>query len=125
MKAITRSRYGPADVLELRDIDPPQVGEGEVLVRVHAAAVDPGVWIFMTGRPLAVRLATGLRRTRVPVLGRAVAGVVAAVGTGVTRLHPGDEVFGTCQTGSLAEFATARQDRLAAKPANLAFRARR
>jgi NADPH:quinone reductase-like Zn-dependent oxidoreductase len=68
-----------------------------------------------------VRLATGPRRPRLPGLGRAVAGVVAEVGTGVTRLRPGDEVYGTCETGSFAEFATARESRLAVKPVNLTF----
>jgi NADPH:quinone reductase-like Zn-dependent oxidoreductase len=121
MKAITRDVYGTADVLRLRDIDKPRIRDGEVLVEVRAAGVDPGVWIFMTGLPLAVRLASGPRRPKVPVLGRAVAGVVAAVGAGVTRLRPGDEVYGTCQSGSFAEYATAREQRLALKPANLTF----
>jgi len=121
MKAIAHDAYGPADLLGLRDIDPPSIGDDEVLVEVHAASVDPGVWVLMTGRPMAVRLAYGLRRPRVAVLGRAVAGVVAAVGATVTRLRPGDEVYGTCGSGSFAEFATARQHRLAVKPANLSF----
>ncbi|MBF9127803.1 NAD(P)-dependent alcohol dehydrogenase [Plantactinospora sp. S1510] len=121
MKAIAHDVYGPADLLELRDLDMPSIGDDEVLVEVRAAGVDPGVWILMTGRPMAVRLAVGLRRPRVAVLGRAVAGVVAAVGAGVTRLRPGDEVHGTCESGSFAEFARARQHRLAPKPANLTF----
>jgi NADPH:quinone reductase-like Zn-dependent oxidoreductase len=121
MKAIVRDVYGSADVLEHRDIDQPAIGDDEVLVQVRAAAVDPGVWIFMTGQPMAVRLAIGLRRPRAVGLGRAVAGVVAAVGAGVTRLHPGDEVFGTCESGSFAEYAAARQHRLAPKPAGLTF----
>ncbi|MFG3423307.1 NAD(P)-dependent alcohol dehydrogenase [Micromonospora sp. NPDC048063] len=121
MKAIVHDVYGPADVLELREVDKPSVGDDEVLIEVRAAGLDPGVWIFMTGRPMAVRLAAGLRRPKVAVLGRAVAGVVVAVGAGVTRLRPGDEVYGTCQSGSFAQYATARQHRLAPKPANLTF----
>jgi NADPH:quinone reductase-like Zn-dependent oxidoreductase len=121
MKAITRDRYGPADVLELRDIDKPPISDDEVLVEVRAAGVDPGVWILMTGRPMAVRLAVGLRRPKVAGLGRAIAGMVAAVGANVTRLRPGDEVYGTCESGSFAGYATARQQRLALKPANLTF----
>jgi NADPH:quinone reductase-like Zn-dependent oxidoreductase len=117
MKAIAHDAYGTADLLELRDLYQPSIGADEV----HAAGVDPGVWILMTGRPMAVRLAVGLRRPKVTVLGRAVAGVVAAVGAGVTRLSPGDEVYGTCESGAFAEFATARQHRLAPKPANLTF----
>ena len=121
MKAITRDRYGPADALDLRDVDRPAIGPDDVLVEVRAAGVDPGVWILMTGRPMAVRLAVGLRRPKVAVLGRAVAGVVAAVGAGVTRLRAGDEVYGTCESGSFAEYAVARQHRLTPKPANLTF----
>ncbi len=121
MKAIVQDAYGPADRLELRDIDQPTPGAGEVLLEVRAAGVDPGVWIFMTGQPYLVRVASGLRRPKVRVRGRAVAGVVAAVGAGVTGLRPGDEVYGTCGSGSFAEYATARQDRLAAKPASLSF----
>ncbi|PWU49864.1 NAD(P)-dependent alcohol dehydrogenase [Micromonospora sp. S4605] len=121
MKAIVHDTYGPADVLQLRDIDQPAIGDDDVLVQVRAAAVDPGVWIFMTGRPYLARLASGLRRPRVPVLGRDLAGVVAAVGPRVTRFRPGDEVFGTCLRGAYAEFASAPQRRLAHKPANVSF----
>jgi NADPH:quinone reductase-like Zn-dependent oxidoreductase len=121
MKAIARSVYGPARTLELRTVDRPSIGDGEVLVDVRAAGVDPGVWIFMTGRPYAVRLASGLRRPRVPVLGLDVAGVVSAVGARITRFRPGDEVYGTCRSGSFAEFASARERQLAAKPASLSF----
>ena len=122
MKAIIQDVYGPADVLALRDIDRPSVGDDEVLVRVRAAGVDPGVWHLMTGRPYLLRaVGFGLRRPKVPVRGRDLAGVVEAVGARVTRLRPGDEVYGTCESGSFAEYATARQDRLAIKPANLSF----
>jgi NADPH:quinone reductase-like Zn-dependent oxidoreductase len=121
MKAIARDRYGPAETLELRDTEPPVPGTGEVLVEVRAAGVDPGVWIFMTGSPYLVRLGSGLRRPRVPGLGRAVAGVVAAVGPGVTGFQPGDEVYGTSGSGSYAEFATVPVRRLARKPGNLSF----
>ncbi len=81
MKAIVQDVYGPADVLELRDIDRPSVGDDEVLVRVRAAGVDPGVWHLMTGRPYLLRaVGFGLRRPKVPVRGRDLAGVVEAVG---------------------------------------------
>ncbi|GAB3883391.1 hypothetical protein GCM10027612_15420 [Microbispora bryophytorum subsp. camponoti] len=117
MKAIVQDTYGPADVLELRDIDRPSIGDEEVLVEVRAAAVDPGVWVLMTGRPYLARVGGfGLRRPKVPVRGRDVAGVVTAVSAGVTRFRPGQEVYGTCPGGSLAEYAKAPQDRLAPKP---------
>ncbi|WP_433528683.1 NAD(P)-dependent alcohol dehydrogenase [Micromonospora sp. CA-263727] len=121
MKAIVQDSYGPAGVLDLRDIDRPAIGDEEVLVRVRAAGVDPGVWILMAGRPYLVRLAAGLRRPRVAVRGRDLAGVVAAVGARVTRFRPGDEVYGTCLGGSYAEFAGTPEQRLARKPANLTF----
>ncbi|MCZ7422449.1 NAD(P)-dependent alcohol dehydrogenase [Verrucosispora sp. WMMA2121] len=121
MKAIVHDRYGPPSTVRLRDLDRPGVGDHEVLVRVHAAGVDPGVLIFLSGRPYLVRLAAGLRRPRVPVLGRDVAGVVVEVGTKVTRFRPGDEVYGTTLRGSYAEFTATHERRLAGKPANLTF----
>jgi NADPH:quinone reductase-like Zn-dependent oxidoreductase len=122
MKAITQDAYGSADVLTLDDIDIPAFGEGEVLIRVAAAGVDPGVWHLMSGRPYLVRaMGFGLRRPKVRVRGRDVAGVVEAVGAGVTRIRVGDEVFGTCESGSFAEFAVAPEKQLAIKPSNLTF----
>lgn len=121
MRAITQSRYGPADVLRLSEVPKPGTGPDDVLVEVRAAGVDPGVWIFMTGQPYAVRAASGLRRPRVKVRGRDVAGVVAQVGAAVTKFKPGDHVFGTCYTGSYAEFAAAKETRLARKPDGMTF----
>lgn len=121
MRAIAQDQYGPADVLELREIAKPSIGDDQVLIEVRAAGVDPGVWVLMTGRPYFARLIFGLRRPRVAVRGRDVAGVVAEVGSAVTRLRPGDEVYGTCESGSYAEYAVARQGRLALKPASLSF----
>ncbi|MFC4019294.1 NAD(P)-dependent alcohol dehydrogenase [Micromonospora sp. GCM10011542] len=120
MKAIVQDRYGPAEVLRLAEVDVPTAGPGQVLVRVHAAGVDPGVWHLMTGLPYAVRLGYGLRRPRHRVPGLDLSGVVTAVGTGVTAFAPGDEVYGT-GAGSFAEYALAPADRLARKPANLDF----
>lgn len=121
MKAIAQDVYGSAEMLKLREVDQPSIGDKEVLVEVRAAGVDPGVWIVMTGRPYAVRLAFGLRRPRVPVRGMDVAGVVTAVGARVTRFRPGDEVYGTCETGAFADYTTAREQRLAVKPTNISF----
>lgn len=120
MKAIVQDEYGPADVLEFRDVDRPAAGDGEVLLRVRAAGVDPGVWHLTRGLPYPVRLVSGLRRPKAKVPGLDVAGVVEAVGAGVTRLAVGDEVFGTCD-GAFAEYAVAREDRFAPKPARLSF----
>jgi NADPH:quinone reductase-like Zn-dependent oxidoreductase len=122
MQAIVQDEYGEAeDVLRLEDIDRPEVGDGEVLLRVHAASVDRGVWHLMTGLPYPVRLAGyGVRapKTRVPGVG--FGGRVEAIGNAVTTLHVGDEVFGV-GNGTFAEYACAREDKLARKPANLAF----
>src|SRR5262245_36283175 len=122
MKAVVQDRYGPADVLELRDIQRPSIADDEVLVQVRAAGVDPGVWHLMTGEPYLVRaMGFGLRRPKVLVRGRDVAGVVEAVGARVTGLRPGDQVYGTCESGSFAEYAVARARRLSAKPARISF----
>ena len=120
MKAIVQDTYGSPDVLELADINKPEPGENEVLVRVHAAGVDRGVWHLMTGLPYLARLAFGFRAPRNPVPGMDVAGVVEAVGKNVSRFEPGDEVFGIGK-GTFAEYALAREEKLAHKPASLTF----
>jgi NADPH:quinone reductase-like Zn-dependent oxidoreductase len=123
MQAIVQRRYGtvPEDVLRLEQIARPVAAHDEVLIRVRAAGVDPGVWVCMTGRPYGARVAFGLRGPRVAVRGRALAGVVTAVGAGVTRFKPGDEVHGTSPSGTFAEFAAASCKRLAPKPPGLSF----
>jgi NADPH:quinone reductase-like Zn-dependent oxidoreductase len=121
MRAIVHDAYGSADVVELRDIDTPVIGDDEVLVQVRAAGVDQGVWHIMAGLPYPIRLAGyGLRAPKNPVLGADLAGVVEAVGDTVTRFAPGDEVFGVGK-GSYAEYAPALEAKLAPKPANVTF----
>jgi NADPH:quinone reductase-like Zn-dependent oxidoreductase len=121
MKAIVQDKYGSTDVLELREIDRPTIGPDDVLVRVRAAGVDPGVWHLMTGLPYLIRvMGYGLRAPKWRIRGRALSGSVELVGENVTGFHPGDEVFGTCE-GSFADYASARADRLAPKPTNLTF----
>jgi len=121
MKALVQDTYGDADVLRFDDIDVPTVGAGDVLVRVHAAGVDAGVWHLMTGLPYLTRLGFGLTRPRHRVRGRDVAGVVEAVGENVTDLAPGDAVFGTSVTGAFAEYVAVPADRVVRKPANVSF----
>jgi NADPH:quinone reductase-like Zn-dependent oxidoreductase len=121
MKAIVQDTYGSTDVLQLRDIDTPEIADNEVLVRVHAAGVDRGVWHLMTGLAYPIRLAGyGLRVPKTPVPGMDLAGVVAAVGKDVSRFEPGDEVFGIGK-GTYAQYARALESKLAPKPANLTF----
>jgi NADPH:quinone reductase-like Zn-dependent oxidoreductase len=121
MKAIVQDRYGTADVLELEDIDEPVVGSGDVLLRVHAASAHMGDWHFMTGLPYLFRIAgSGLRAPKVRVRGTDVAGRVEAVGKDIRQFQPGDEVFGICD-GAFAEYARAKENKLAPTPANLTF----
>jgi NADPH:quinone reductase-like Zn-dependent oxidoreductase len=120
MKAIVQSRYGSADVLELRDVDDPIVGDEDVLVRVRAAGCGPDVWHFMTGMPYMARLSIGLRKPKERGRGWDVAGTVEAVGAGVADLEAGDEVMGIAD-GSFAELALGRADKLVRKPARLSF----
>jgi NADPH:quinone reductase-like Zn-dependent oxidoreductase len=120
MKAIVQDRYGSADVLEPRDIEDPVVGEHDVLVRVHAAGCGPDVWHLMTGLPYLARLAAGLRRPKIGVRGRDLAGTAEAVGSSVEAFHPGDAVMGIAE-GSFAELAVAEPGKLVPKPARLTF----
>lgn len=120
MRAIVQDAYGHADVLRLARIPRPGAADNEVLVRVHAAGLDRGVWHVMTGLPYLGRLAFGVRKPKEPVLGFDVAGTVVAVGSAVTRFSAGDEVFGFGK-GAFAEYAVVREDKLARKPVNLSF----
>jgi NADPH:quinone reductase-like Zn-dependent oxidoreductase len=120
MQAIVQDRYGSAEVLEAQEIDKPEIGDDEVLVRVHAASIHVGDWILMTGSPFVMRLATGLRKPKNRVPGTDVAGTVEAVGKDVTQLRAGDEVFGW-GAGAFAEYARATDGQFVKKPANLTF----
>ncbi len=122
MRAIVQDEYGEAeDVLRLEEIDRPEVGDDEVLLQVHAAGVDRGVWHIMAGLPYPIRLmGYGVRTPKTRVRGREVAGRVHVIGKGVRGLRVGDEVFGIGE-GAFAEYATASQEKLAPKPKNLTF----
>jgi NADPH:quinone reductase-like Zn-dependent oxidoreductase len=123
MTAVVQDEYGPApeDVLRVEHVERPAIGEGEVLVRVHAASVDRGTWHVMAGLPYPIRLAGfGLRRPKYRNPGRNLAGTVEAVGTGVTAFTPGDTVFGIGEA-SFAEYARARPDKLAHSPTQLSL----
>ena len=120
MKAIIQDTYGTAAVLQSREIDRPEIGDDQVLVRVRAAGVNPADWAVMSGLPYIARPAYGMRKPKNAVRGTDVAGVVEAVGSSVTRFKPGDEVFGS-SNGSYADYAAASEDQLAPKPANLTF----
>ena len=110
MKAIVYEKYGSPDVLEVREIDKPVVTDDGVLVRVHAASVNPVDWHIMTGTPYLVRLQAGLRKPKSEALGVDFAGTVEAVGSDVKQFQPGDEVFGA-RTGAFAEYVCVREER--------------
>jgi NADPH:quinone reductase-like Zn-dependent oxidoreductase len=120
MKAIVQERFGTPDVLRLADVDPPEPGPDDVLVKVAAAALNPYDWHMVRGDPLVARLmgGMGLRRPATLVAGVDAAGEVTAVGANVRELRPGDAVLGFC-AGALAEYARARADRVVPKPARL------
>ena len=125
MKAVRYHRYGGPDVLELQEVDTPAAGDGEVLVRIRAASVNPLDWHFMRGAPYLVRAMAGLSRPKPSAsrLGADMAGTVEAVGQNVTGFQPGDEVFGGLEErGTLAEYISVRADAVVLqKPAGLTF----
>jgi NADPH:quinone reductase-like Zn-dependent oxidoreductase len=120
MTAVVQDRYGTAAVLATREIPRPRITENQVLVRVRAAGVNIADWAVMNGLPYIARPVYGMRKPKNEVRGTDFAGVVDAIGSGVTRFKPGDEVFGSAQ-GSYAEYAAAAEDELALKPARLTF----
>ena len=127
MKAIVWTRYGPPERLRLEDVPTPAPGDGQVLVRVHAAAVTFATVSLVTGKPFAVRLMSEMRSKPKPqfrIPGAAVAGRVETVGPGVTQFRPGDEVFGNLARhgrSGFAEYAVGPESAFAAKPANASF----
>lgn len=129
MKAVIQTRYGSPDLLEVREVDVPRIGDREVLVRVHAASLHPDVWHVVTGRPYVLRLmGAGLLKPRNPIPGTDMAGVVEGVGPGATRFQPGDAVFGETipamqwvNGGAFAEYVSVQEDLLAVKPDNVSF----
>jgi NADPH:quinone reductase-like Zn-dependent oxidoreductase len=124
MKAVVSTKYGPPDVLELTEVEKPVPEDDEVLVKVHAASVNPADWHILRGEPYVARLQLGLRKPKEKVLGCDVSGQVEAVGKNVTMLQPGDEVFGSPFMhgyGAFAECVCVPEDLLVPKPATLSF----
>jgi len=121
MRAIVQDQYGETDVLRLEEIDKPQIGHNEVLVRIRAAGVHIGDWHVMAGLPYLLRVVGfGFRAPKVRVRGIDLAGTVEAVGQNVTRFQVGNDVFGTCE-GAFADYAATPEDNLARKPADLTY----
>lgn len=121
MKAIVQNEYGaPKDVLTLREVERPTIGDDDVLVQVRSAGVHIGDWLVGSGLPYLVRLGYGLTKPKNSVPGMEIAGRVESVGKNVDQFRPGDDVFGWC-TGAFAEYAAVAQDALAPMPANATF----
>ena len=120
MKAAVYARYGPPDVVQIKDVEKPVPNDNEVLIKVRAASVNPLDWHFMRGTPYFVRILAGLRKPKVTRLGVDVAGQVEAVGRNVTQFKPGDEVFGS-RRGAFAEYACTSESALVTKPNNVTF----
>lgn len=124
MKAVVFTRYGSPDVLRLTEIEKPVPNDNEVLIRMQAASANAADWHLMRGAPFLARLEFGLTRPKHTILGADIAGVVEAVGRGVTQFKPGDEVFGDLSArefGAYAEYVAAPESAVAPKPANLSF----
>ena len=121
MKAVVYRCYGPPDVLEVADIEKPTPADDEVLVKVHAAALNPLDWHYMRGEPYLMRMSAGMGAPNSTRLGVDFAGTIEAVGRSVTRFKPGDEVFGA-RTGAFGEYVTVRESRvLVPKPVSMTF----
>ena len=125
MKAIVRTKYGPPEVLQLKEVEKPAPKDDEVLIKVHAASVNAADWHLLTADIFLVRLmGRGLLKPKNKILGADIAGRVEAVGRNVKQFKPGDEVFGDifgCGGGGFAEYACARENALVLKPASLTF----
>jgi NADPH:quinone reductase-like Zn-dependent oxidoreductase len=121
MRAVIQTGYGSADVMELKELEKPVPGDGEVLVRVRAASLAAGDYFAMRGTPFPIRFVVGFPKPKKDyVVGLDCAGVVEAVGPNVRHFQPGDEIYGQCR-GSCAEYALAKEGGLAPKPTNLSF----
>ncbi len=124
MKAIVYTHYGSPDELQFKEVAQPTPKDKEVLIKVHAAAVNAGDWHLLRGKPFLMRLGTGLRKPKHPILGADVAGKVVAVGRDVTRFQPGDGLFGDLSAagyGAFAEYVSADESAFVPKPANITF----
>jgi NADPH:quinone reductase-like Zn-dependent oxidoreductase len=128
MKAVVQDGYGPPEqVLRIADVEPPPIGDDDVLVQMRASSVNTPDWITVTGVPYVLRVTSGLRRPKKPIRGIDVAGIVEQAGSNVTDLEPGDEVFGSvwsdslATSGAFAEIAAVPAARAIKKPAGLTF----
>ncbi len=124
MKAIVYKKYGPPDVLQLKEVEKPTPEDNEVLVKVHAASVNDWDWCLMRGKPFYIRLLCGLIKPKVQIPGVEIAGQVEAVGRNAKKFQPGDAVYGDiseCGFGGFAEYVCVHENALALKPVSMTF----
>jgi len=124
MKAIVFTKYGPPDVLQLKEVEKPTPKDDEVLIKVHAASINSWDWELLRGKPFVNRLLFGLLKPKIKILGADIAGRVEAVGRNVKQFQPGDGVFGDisgCGWGGFAEYVCASENALVLKPASMTF----
>lgn len=124
MQAIVSERYGPPDVMQLKEVEKPTPQAGEILVKVHATSINAADWHTLCGKPFVMRMGMGFPKPKITILGGDFAGVVEAVGTGVTRFQPGDAVFGDASAsgfGAFAEYVAVPEHLAAPKPTNVTF----
>src|SRR5712692_3816925 len=119
MKAAVYTRYGPSDVVQIRDVEKPVPIDNEVLIKVREASVNP-LDSHLLRHPFIRRIVSALSKLKINRPGRDVAGEVEAVGRNVTQFKPGDAVFGSC-LGAFAEYVCASESRLVAKPDKMTF----
>jgi NADPH:quinone reductase-like Zn-dependent oxidoreductase len=120
MKAVTRSAYGPPENLAMSEVPMPEIGDGDVLMKVHASSANPYDWHFLRGEPYLLRIGAGYRRPKEHEMGIDAAGTIVAVGANVTEFRAGDNVFGIAR-GAFAEYAAAAEKRFALMPEGLTF----
>lgn len=122
MHAIVQREYGSPDTLRFEEVDKPEAGDDQVLIRAHATSANPYDWHFMRGMPYVMRLAgSGVRKPKHSILGYDLAGEVEAVGKDVTRFKPGDEVYAQAGMGSFAEYVAVPEEFVSPKPVNLSY----
>ena len=121
MKAIVYEKYGPPEVLQLKEVAKPIPHDDEVLVKVHAASVNYIDWQVLRGESFLLRVMNGLLKPKHKILGDDVAGRIEAVGANIKQFQPGDEVFGISDFGGFAEYSCVNSDYLGLKPANISF----